>query len=150
MSHIRSPDGTDVEVGRRIRLQRLAHSMSQTDLANQLGLTFQQVQKYEKGANRVSAGRLQRLADIFEVAPAFFFTNQGKKGGNGNGVDLPEHVTALCAERRGHELAKAFVAIGDPELRGQIVDLVRDIARATAIADKPPKRQTARGTRTRQ
>src|SRR5690348_1507474 len=62
------PDPIDVEVGRRIRLQRLARGLSQTELGNELGVTFQQVQKYEKGANRVGAGRLSRIAEALDVS----------------------------------------------------------------------------------
>ena len=64
----------DVEIGHRIRVQRLANGMSQTELANACGVTFQQIQKYEKGANRVGGSRLQRIADALGVAPALFFS----------------------------------------------------------------------------
>ena len=77
----KSPDPVDVEVGRRIRVQRMARGMSQTELGKRIGVTFQQVQKYEKGANRVGAGRLTRIAtltgrdprqviDLFELCAA--------------------------------------------------------------------------------
>jgi transcriptional regulator with XRE-family HTH domain len=64
---------TDVEIGRRIRLQRLVKGMSQTALGEACGITFQQIQKYEKGANRVGGSRLQQIADVLGVKPAFFF-----------------------------------------------------------------------------
>ena len=67
----KAPDARDVEVGRRIRSQRLVSRMSQTELANNLGVTFQQVQKYEKGVNRVGAGRLSRIADVLSVPVSF-------------------------------------------------------------------------------
>src|SRR6516164_965266 len=69
----KAPDARDVDVGRRIRAQRLVCRMSQTELANSLGVTFQQVQKYEKGVNRVGAGRLAKIADTLRVPISFFF-----------------------------------------------------------------------------
>jgi DNA-binding Xre family transcriptional regulator len=71
----RSPDRVDIEVGRRVRTFRLQKEWSQEKLADQLGLTFQQVQKYEKGSNRIGAGRLQRIANILEIPVADFFTS---------------------------------------------------------------------------
>ena len=68
---------TDIEIGHRIRLQRLARGMSQTELGQACGITFQQIQKYEKGANRVGGGRLQQIADALGVAPGVFFGNSG-------------------------------------------------------------------------
>src|SRR5216110_3888267 len=73
-THAKAPEPKDREVGQLIRAQRLVCRMSQTELANALGVTFQQVQKYEKGVNRVGAGRLARIADVLNVPVAFFFT----------------------------------------------------------------------------
>jgi transcriptional regulator with XRE-family HTH domain len=70
----KGPDARDIEVGRRVRAFRLARNLSQSALADRLGLTFQQVQKYEKGTNRISAGRLQTIAEIFQVPVADFFS----------------------------------------------------------------------------
>src|SRR5438045_5271403 len=69
----------DVEIGRKIRAPRLERGLSQTGLADGIGLTFQQVQKYEKGTNRVSAGRLQRIADMLDVPVVFFYRGMGAK-----------------------------------------------------------------------
>jgi transcriptional regulator with XRE-family HTH domain len=69
----KGPDARDIEVGRRVRAFRLARNLSQSALADRLGLTFQQVQKYEKGNNRISAGRIQTIAEIFQVPVADFF-----------------------------------------------------------------------------
>src|ERR1700726_1246675 len=76
MDHRRTkaPDACDADVGRRIRAQRLLCHMSQTELGNRVGITFQQIQKYEKGVNRVGAGRLARIADVLSVPVAFFFS----------------------------------------------------------------------------
>ena len=72
---VKRPDPTDIEVGRRVRALRLERGMSQERLAFALKLTFQQVQKYEKGTNRIGAGRLQRIADILEVPVSTFFAD---------------------------------------------------------------------------
>src|ERR1051325_8767177 len=75
----KSPDDTDVSVGQRIRSQRLMLGLSQTELGNKLGITFQQIQKYEKGTNRVSAGRLQQIAQLFKMPVSFFFEGVASK-----------------------------------------------------------------------
>src|SRR5437588_8826794 len=74
-SHLRArrADSRDEEVGRRVRSRRLESRLSQTELADKIGVTFQQVQKYEKGVNRIGAGRLQRIAEALEVPITFFF-----------------------------------------------------------------------------
>jgi len=74
------PDPVDVHVGKRIRERRLSLGMSQTDLGEYLGLTFQQIQKYEKGANRISASKLWALSHLFEVPIGWFFDGLGKAG----------------------------------------------------------------------
>ena len=73
---VKRPDPVDVEVGHRIRIERLARGLSQTALANQLGVTFQQVQKYEKGVNRVGAGRLTKIAEVLGLPVGMFFTGK--------------------------------------------------------------------------
>src|SRR2546423_10096987 len=73
---VKRPDPVDVEVGHRIRIERLARGLSQTTLANQLGVTFQQVQKYEKGVNRVGAGRLTKIAEVLGITVGTFFTGK--------------------------------------------------------------------------
>src|SRR6202162_196521 len=88
----KAPDARDMDVGRRIRAQRLVCRMSQTELANNLGVTFQQVQKYEKGVNRVGAGRLSRIAEVLGVPVAFFF---GDHAGTGKGGDASEALGFL-------------------------------------------------------
>jgi len=75
---VKSPDATDAGVGEKIRTQRLLRRISQTDLGNQVGITFQQIQKYEKGANRVGAGRLQRIAEVLGVPVSFFSRVRGE------------------------------------------------------------------------
>ena len=77
---VKRPDPVDVEVGHRIRIERLARGLSQTALANQLGVTFQQVQKYEKGVNRVGAGRLTKIAEVLGVPVGHVLQRQGNAG----------------------------------------------------------------------
>jgi transcriptional regulator with XRE-family HTH domain len=117
---------TDRHVGARIRMQRMARGMSQTDLGNALGISFQQVQKYEKGYNRVSAGRLQHIANVLEVTPEFFF-----EGGSTHGVSGSKEVAVIedfISSRDGIALSRAFTKIGDVKTRRSIVALVEQIA----------------------
>ena len=124
----------DKHVGSRVRMRRLMLEMSQTDLAVGLGLTFQQVQKYEKGANRIGASRLQHISQIlqvpvpffFEGAPAAFGVSQAAKGAAD--APSPAYVTDFLATSDGLALVKAFVCIEDPKLRRSIVRLVEEIA----------------------
>jgi transcriptional regulator with XRE-family HTH domain len=127
----------DKYVGSRVRMRRLMLDMSQTDIADGLGLTFQQVQKYEKGANRVSASRLQHLSQIlqvpvpffFEGAPAVFGVSKAAKGTAD--APSPAYVTDFLATSDGLALVKAFMCIEDAKLRRAIVRLVEGIAPET-------------------
>lgn len=111
----------DVEVGRRIRVRRLERQMSQTELADQLGVTFQQVQKYEKGVNRVGAARLQRIADALDV-PILFFFSAGDRGSPQQAI-MPFLETAHAVR-----LMRAYARISDPAVQRSILDLVERIA----------------------
>jgi transcriptional regulator with XRE-family HTH domain len=105
-------------------------SMSQEKLGDALGLTFQQVQKYEKGTNRIGASRLQQISNILQVPVAFFFEgapNQGAANGMGE-APSPAYVADFLATSDGLALTKAFMRIKDPKLRRRIVDLVRQMA----------------------
>jgi transcriptional regulator with XRE-family HTH domain len=125
---VKRPDPVDVEVGHRIRIERLARGLSQTALANQLGVTFQQVQKYEKGVNRVGAGRLTKIAEALGVAVGTFFsgkeildTEQGRTAGEVSPLKL---LTVSGAFR----LLRAYADIEDSNLRRSIVELVEQIS----------------------
>jgi transcriptional regulator with XRE-family HTH domain len=111
----------DVEVGRRIRVRRLERQMSQTELANQLGVTFQQVQKYEKGINRVGAARLQRIADALDVPISFFFTT-------GDRSSQQEAVMPFLETAHAVRLMRAYSRISDPAIQRSVLDLVERIA----------------------
>ena len=112
----------DIEVGRRIRVRRLERQMSQTELATQLGVTFQQVQKYEKGANRVGAARLQRIAEALDVPISFFFSNAD------GGSESHESVMPFLETAYAVRLVRAFSRISDREVQRSMVDLIERIA----------------------
>jgi transcriptional regulator with XRE-family HTH domain len=126
----KAPNPTDRHVGSRVRMRRMMLSMSQEKLGDALGLTFQQVQKYEKGTNRIGASRLQQISNILQVPVSFFFEgapNQGAANGMGE-APSPAYVADFLATSDGLALTKAFMRIKDPKLRRRIVDLVRQMA----------------------
>ena len=124
----RSPNPTDKHVGARVRMRRMMLSMSQEKLGDALGLTFQQVQKYEKGTNRIGASRLQHIAQILQVPVSFFFEGgPAAEGLRGASAASPVYVSDFLATRDGLALAKAFTAIEDKKLRRCIVALVEEI-----------------------
>lgn len=126
------PNPIDRHVGSRVRMRRMMLSMSQEKLGDALSLTFQQVQKYEKGANRIGASRLQQISGILQVPVSFFFegapTLPGEQTGNFDEAPSPAYVADFLATSDGLALTKAFVRIKDAKLRRRIVDLVQQIA----------------------
>jgi transcriptional regulator with XRE-family HTH domain len=112
-------------------MRRMMLEMSQTELGNDIGLTFQQVQKYEKGTNRIGAGRLHEISRILQVPIAFFFEGSPREPGAHNnetdGEPLPTYVTDFLATSDGLALTKAFMQIKDANLRRRIVSLVQEI-----------------------
>tara|TARA_R110000751_G_scaffold58090_2_gene122830 strand:- start:162 stop:623 length:462 start_codon:yes stop_codon:yes gene_type:complete len=125
------PDSIDVYVGGRIRMRRMMLKMSQTRLADELGITFQQVQKYEKGTNRVGASRLQKMATVMGVTPSFFFHQEGDEPLNTSGLaNIPglNDVSQFLQSREGMDLNQAFLNIADPKVRQKIVALVKAMA----------------------
>ncbi len=128
----KSGNPVDRHVGTRVRMRRMMLGMSQTKLGDALGVTFQQVQKYEKGTNRIGAGRLQHISSILQVPPTFFFDGvphviAGQI--SANATSATDEITAFMATRDGLALAKAFMRIGNLALRRLIVDLVEEIDR---------------------
>ena len=124
----------DVHVGGRVRMRRMLLGMSQEKLGEQLGLTFQQVQKYEKGVNRIGASRLFELAKVLGV-PVQFFYDEAPSGAMGNAPVLgfaeranESYVVDFLATREGLELNKAFSRITDAKVRKAICDLVKSLA----------------------
>jgi transcriptional regulator with XRE-family HTH domain len=126
-----TPEPTDIHVGARVRMRRLMLSMSQEKLGAGLGLTFQQVQKYEKGTNRIGASRLQHISRILQVPISFFFEDAPKVpealAGNG-AAPSPTYVSDFLATSDGLALTKAFMRIKQPKIRRNIVHVVEEIA----------------------
>ncbi len=123
----KSPSDADRHVGMRIRLRRISIGMSQERLGELLGLTFQQVQKYEKGMNRVGAGRLVDVAAALGVNVGYFFEGYVKPGaGDSPGDD----VEAIVSTPEGLALTRAFARIGEPAVRKRIVAMVEAVADA--------------------
>jgi transcriptional regulator with XRE-family HTH domain len=122
---------TDKHVGGRVRMRRTMLGMSQTNLGDALDLTFQQVQKYEKGTNRIGASRLQHISQILQVPVEFFFQGGPQFRGHHDpqtSAPSPQYVSDYLATKDGLQLTKAFMQIPDPKLRRSIVNLVEQIA----------------------
>jgi transcriptional regulator with XRE-family HTH domain len=129
----KAPNPVDQYVGSRVRMRRLMLGMSQERLGDALDLTFQQIQKYEKGANRIGASRLQQIATILQVPVSFFFEGvpvQPNAAGELAVPDIADFSMSLFSTSDGLALAKAFVRIENRRLRRRIVDLVEEMADA--------------------
>jgi transcriptional regulator with XRE-family HTH domain len=128
----------DKHVGSRVRMRRHMLDMSQIKIAAALGLTFQQVQKYESGANRISASRLQRLCEILQVPIGFFFEGAPRAPGLPKLAEAeavsPAYVSDFLASSHGLALAKAFTRIPDAKLRHAIVAFVQHLGSEPEIA----------------
>jgi len=131
MANRKQPNSIDVHVGSRVRLQRMISHMSQEKLGEHLGITFQQIQKYEKGINRISASKLLQIARVLSVPPAFFF--EDAPGGTPEGTADGENQAAsdilnFLQTAEAVSLNGAFVRIKDVKVRRKIIDLVRAVA----------------------
>jgi transcriptional regulator with XRE-family HTH domain len=122
----------DKHVGSRVRMRRMMLGMRQTKLGDALGITFQQLQKNEKGTNRIGASRLQQISHTLQVPVSFFFEGSphvpGQYKSNGATAPSPAYVTDFLSSSDGIALTKAFMRIKGPELRRRIVNLVEEIA----------------------
>jgi transcriptional regulator with XRE-family HTH domain len=131
--HVRArrADNRDAEVGRRVRSRRLECRLSQTELAERIGVTFQQVQKYEKGVNRIGAGRLQRISEALEVPISFFFggASGSTKAETGNGA---ESVFGFMQTSGSVRIVKAFHKIKSRKARQLLVEMAEEFADAQA------------------
>jgi transcriptional regulator with XRE-family HTH domain len=125
----KKPNPTDRHVGARVRMRRLMLDMTQTELGDRLGLTFQQVQKYEKGTNRIGASRLQHIAEVLQVPVSFFF--EGAVGDLKATEPRSIFVSEFLASSEGIALVKAYMAIKDAKIRRCIVQLVEQISPRT-------------------
>jgi transcriptional regulator with XRE-family HTH domain len=125
-----APNPIDVHVGKRLRFGRTMQGMSQESIGESIGVTFQQIQKYERGINCIRSSKLFELAKVLKVPVSFFFEGMEKQDGKysipgaadsgGGGFDME-----LTSSRESIELMRAFHKITDPQLRGKILDLVR-------------------------
>jgi len=127
----KKPSSIDVAVGRNVRIRRMVRGMSQAQLASRLGITFQQLQKYEVGANRIGTGRLVKIANTLSIPIAALF--------DGADTDPSRSLLALVADARAFRLAQAFAAIDNSTLRLSIVYLVEKIA--VAVPPTPRRRR---------
>src|SRR5258707_13626614 len=124
----KAPNPIDKHVGSRVRMRRMMLGMSQEKLGDALSLTFQQVQKYEKGTNRIGASRLQQISLILQVSVSFFFEGAPPPPGRPIGINeapSPTYVTDFLATTDGLTLTKAFMRLKNPKLRRRISELVQ-------------------------
>lgn len=129
----KKPNPIDVHVGSRIRLRRMMLEISQEKLGDALGITFQQVQKYEKGSNRVGASRLQEIARALDINVGFFFEDAPDSNGNALNNGMAEeksgtYVVDFISSSEGLQLVRAFLSIPDRKQRRALIDLMRTIA----------------------
>jgi transcriptional regulator with XRE-family HTH domain len=128
MPRTKSSNPIDKQVGSRIRMRRIMLDVNQTKLGDALGITFQQIHKYETGANRIGAGRLQHIAQILQVPVAFFFEDDMPAGSDPKHMIVsPNTIMDFMATSEGLALAKAFMKIRSMPLRRRIVELVEGI-----------------------
>ena len=128
----KTPNPIDKHVGARVRMRRMMLNMSQEKLGDALGLTFQQIQKYEKGTNRIGASRVQQISGILQVPVSFFFEGAPHAPGHSPSgmaeAPSPAYVSDFLATSDGLSLVKAFQRIKSAKLRRKVVDLVEQIA----------------------
>lgn len=134
----KQPNPIDVAVGMRLKMERKIRRISQTQLAQHLGVTFQQVQKYEKGMNRISASRMMMIADFFGFSPATLFEAATPQSGSAHSrstVREKSDITEFATSLEGLALNQAFLKIQDPQLRHHIVGLVKAAAKSDVGSD---------------
>jgi transcriptional regulator with XRE-family HTH domain len=132
MKSPKAPDAVDVQVGQRIRVQRLAIRMTQAALGNELGVTFQQVQKYEKGVTRVGAARLAKIAEVLRVPVANLLEAD-------KDTKLGDSALALLGRRGALKLLRAFSKLSDDKMRRSVVQLVERIAAGGGLKKAPTR-----------
>lgn len=137
MAETRKSDGVDKHVGERVRLRRIMLKMSQTELGNKIGVTFQQLQKYEKGANRIGASRLYQLAQTLNVPPGFFF--EGLPGSKVNAV-LPDYLIDLMGTAEGQRMVQALARVRDKKVRGPLEQLLDSLGSDPLPERRKPRR----------
>ena len=137
----RAPHPMDIHVGSRVRLRRMMQGLSQDKLGEELGLTFQQVQKYEKGVNRIGASRLYDIARVLEVPVQFFYDDFGDGPETMIGFAETNPKTEeradfmqLLSTPEGMQLCRAYAAIKDYQVRRRVLDLVKALGEEAAEA----------------
>ncbi|WP_212111145.1 helix-turn-helix domain-containing protein [Bartonella queenslandensis] len=124
----KKPDPIDIYVGTRIRLRRNILGLTQEKLGEKLGITFQQIQKYEKGTNRIGASRLQAIAEIMDVPVSYFF-DKGLTSQQVEGFAENDHnFMDFCSSSEGIQLMRAFTNISDAKVRRKIIDLAKALS----------------------
>jgi transcriptional regulator with XRE-family HTH domain len=146
MHNKKSPSLIDRHIGLRIRMRRILIGMSQEKLGERLGITFQQVQKYEKGINRVGSGRLHEIGGILGVPVSIFF--EGQETEPAVSFQAPSTASALLSEKDSFQLLQAFNAISDQKVRRALVNMARALAgqvvdEEIALNSQLPSRQQA-------
>lgn len=139
-----APNPIDRRVGAKVRMRRLHMGMTLEKLAEAIGVSFQQIQKYENGTNRVGASRLHQLSDALNVSPTFFFDETSADGGGGSASppvfsEDEAFLADVLATGEGVDLNRAFGRIADPQLRKKVVDLVISLAASSEEAKGLPK-----------
>ena len=120
----------DVMVGARVRVRRLELDLTQQELGRKIGITFQQIQKYESGHNRVSAGRLKEISRVLQVPIAYFFADADEEVGSGA---RPVTAMKLTAVPGATDLLMAYARLDSPALRKSVVTMVRSLARSQGL-----------------
>lgn len=131
MANQKSPNPIDVHIGSRVRLRRMMLKMSQEKLGERLGITFQQIQKYEKGTNRIGGSRMQNIARVLQVPVAFFFEDApggSPVAGEAMGSLSTTAMVEFLSSAEGVRLNQAFIAIKNKRVRSRIIELMRVIA----------------------
>ena len=118
---------TDAHVGNKLKLLRQARGFSQTQVGEALGVSFQQIQKYERAANRISASKLQQLAQVLQVSPAYFFEGL-EQGDNLIGLSAPDYGAELAGNSDALDLMNAFKRLSNGDLRRKIILMVEELA----------------------
>ena len=137
----KAPNPIDQQVGARLRMQRMLVGMSQEKLGEALGVTFQQIQKYEKGSNRISASTLKQVAQVLNVQPSFFLEDATPRAASGFAESgSGSYVVEFLSTAEGVELNRAFSSIRDSKIRKAVVDFVVSLARS--LDEKPPRLET--------
>jgi transcriptional regulator with XRE-family HTH domain len=122
------PDPVDLHVGRTVKERRISLGLSQSEIAEALGLTFQQVQKYEKASNRISASKLYALASVLKVPIYYFFQGLDTSAMPGFAEPPADYVMDVEAQRDQREMSRLLTRIDNPEARRQLLELAKTLA----------------------